>query len=53
MIKFEDVTEENFKDIVSLRLKDYQKKFVADNTYSLAQCYIYRNNGDVFLEQFT
>lgn len=48
MIEFVPVNEENFKDVINLEITDKQKHFVAPNIHSLAECYLYRNNNDVF-----
>lgn len=50
MIEFKEVTEENFYDVINLEIDDYQqrKKFVAPNVRSLAECYLYRHENDVF-----
>ena len=47
MIHFEKITEENFKAIVDMKRPDGEK-FVASNAYSLAQAWLYRENGDVY-----
>ncbi|MGE7365417.1 GNAT family N-acetyltransferase [Desemzia incerta] len=48
MIEFVPVNEENFKDVINLEITENQKLFVAPNVHSLAECYLYRNNNDVF-----
>lgn len=48
MIEFVPVNEENFKDVINLEITENQKFFVAPNVHSLAECYLYRNNNDVF-----
>ncbi|WP_188205480.1 GNAT family N-acetyltransferase [Desemzia incerta] len=48
MIKFVPVNEKNFKDVINLEITENQKHFVAPNVHSLAECYLYRNNDDVF-----
>ena len=49
MIKLTEVTEENWMDVASLSVKDYQKKFLAPVIDILARGYVYRNcNGKVF-----
>lgn len=48
MISIQSVDEKNFEEVISLSIHDYQKKYVASITHSLAQCYIYRDNNDVF-----
>lgn len=48
MIEFVPVNEENFKGVINLEITENQKHFVAPNVHSLAECYLYRNNNDVF-----
>lgn len=48
MISLKPVNEMNFNDTISLSLHDYQQNYVASVVYSIAQCYIYRDNNDVF-----
>lgn len=45
---FIPVDESNFEKVIQLELNENQKKFVASNVRSLADCYLYRNNNDVF-----
>ena len=47
MINFRAITENNFDDIIKMR-NPYGERFVAQNSVSLAQCWLYRDNGDVF-----
>lgn len=47
MISFVEIDESNFYDVIALELKEEQRKFVAPNVRSIAECYIYRNNNDV------
>lgn len=42
------MTEENFGAIVSMRLPESQRGFVAENAVSLAQAWLYRGEDDVF-----
>ncbi|MGY3704652.1 hypothetical protein BW731_07880 [Vagococcus martis] len=48
MISLKPVNEMNFNDTISLSLHDYQQNYVVSVVYSIAQCYIYRDNNDVF-----
>lgn len=48
MIEFIPVNEQNFEAVLQLKVKESQSKFVAPNVRSLAECYLYRNNNDVF-----
>lgn len=48
MIRLLEVNEENFDEVIGLSVAPSQEKFVASNVRSLAQCYIYREDGDVF-----
>ena len=47
MINFRKITEDNFDAIVKMNCRDGEK-FVASNVRSLAQAWLYRDNGDVF-----
>ena len=47
MVHFQKITEENFKAIVEMKRPD-NEAFVAPNIYSLAQAWLYRENGDVY-----
>lgn len=47
MISFRKITEDNFAAIVQMKRPDGEK-FVASNTYSLAQAWLYREAGDVY-----
>lgn len=46
-ISIREITEYNFDAVISMRRPDGEK-FVAPNSYSLAQAWVYRNNNDVF-----
>jgi diamine N-acetyltransferase len=55
-----DVTMDNFRACVKLSVRDEQRDFVADNTWSLAQAYVNRRlhpyaiyRGDVFGREIT
>ncbi|ARQ05789.1 Acetyltransferase (GNAT) family protein [Macrococcoides canis] len=41
----EEVSESNIEDVIKLDLKDSQKMYVATNLRSIADAYIYRNEG--------
>lgn len=45
MIKLEVITEENYVQVMNLELKDSQKYFLSTNERSLAEAYVYRNDG--------
>ena len=47
MISLRGITEENFDAVVGMKRPD-DEHFVASNAYSLAQCWLYREGGDVF-----
>ena len=47
MINFKAITEENFSDIIRMKRPE-NEGFVASNTYSLAQAWLYRDNNDVY-----
>lgn len=50
MIELKEVTEEDFYEVIQLKVSDDQEKsrFVAPNVRSLAECWLYRKNEDVF-----
>lgn len=47
MVNFRAITEDNFDAIIQMKRPDGEK-FVASNAVSLAQAWLYRENGDVF-----
>ena len=47
MIQFKKITEDNFDAIIAMKRPE-DEGFVASNVYSLAQAWLYRENGDVF-----
>ena len=47
MIQFKAITEENFRAIINMK-RPAEEGFVANNAYSLAQAWLYRDNGDVY-----
>ena len=47
MINFRAITEDNFDEIIKMR-NAAGERYVAQNSVSLAQCWLYRDNGDVF-----
>lgn len=47
MINFRAITEDNFDAVIQMKRPDGEK-FVASNAVSLAQAWLYRENGDVF-----
>lgn len=48
MITLREINEDNFDFIVKMEVAPEQKRFLASNAYSLAQCWLYRDAGDVF-----
>lgn len=48
MISLQPINEKNFKEVTNPSIYPYQRQYVASTTYSLAQCYLYRDNNDVF-----
>lgn len=48
MIRIEMITEDNFYQVIGLKVADEERTFVASNVQSLAECWLYRDNGDVF-----
>ena len=47
MVHFKTITEEIFWDIIRMKRPDGER-FVAPNAVSLAQAWLYRDNGDVY-----
>lgn len=47
MVNFRKITEENFDAIIKMKRPDGEN-FVASNAVSLAQAWLYRDDGDVF-----
>lgn len=47
MISLRAITEHNFDAVVGMKRPE-EEGFVASNAYSLAQCWLYREDGDVF-----
>ena len=47
MISLRAITEDNFDVIIRMKRPDGEG-FVASNAYSLAQCWLYREDGDVY-----
>ena len=47
MISLREINEDNFDDIIRMK-RPPEEKYVASNSYSLAQAWLYRENGDVF-----
>lgn len=50
MVALKDITEDNFYEVIQLKVSDVQEasKFVAPNVRSIAECWLYRKNNDVF-----
>ena len=48
MITLCEINEDNFDAIVKMEVAPEQKRFLASNAHSLAQCWLYREAGDVF-----
>lgn len=48
MVTLRLVDEENFAQVIELTVAEKDKQFVASNLRSLADCWLYRENGDVF-----
>lgn len=44
-VHLEEINEGNFDQVLALRVHPNQEKFIAPNAKSLAQCYLYRNDG--------
>lgn len=47
MIHFQAITEDNFDEIVHMKRPEGEN-FVASNAYSLAQAWLFREDGDVY-----
>lgn len=47
MVTLRAITEDNFDAIIAMKRPEGEG-FVAPNSVSLAQCWLYRDNGDVF-----
>ena len=47
MVTLRAITEDNFDAIIAMKRPEGED-FVVPNSVSLAQCWLYRNNGDVF-----
>lgn len=50
MIKFAEINEDNYEEVLKLKVTDEQNeaKFIAPNVRSIADAYLYREAGDVF-----
>ncbi|MCH5286607.1 MAG: GNAT family N-acetyltransferase [Christensenellaceae bacterium] len=47
MVHFKAITEDNFGAIIAMKRPDGEH-YVSNNAYSLAQAWLYRDNGDVY-----
>ena len=48
MIRLDEITPDNYKECVALRVAENQKDFVSSNLESLAKAYIYRECVETF-----
>lgn len=50
MIELKEITEDNFYEVIQLKVSDAQEesKYVAPNVRSIAECWLYRKDEDVF-----
>ena len=50
MVEFKEGIEDNFYEVIQLKVSDAQEasKYVAPNVRSIAECWLYRKNEDVF-----
>lgn len=48
MVILQEIDENNFYQVINLEVEENQKEFVAPNVRSLAECYLYRDENDVF-----
>jgi len=42
-VTLREVTTDNFREVIQLKLENHEKKYVAPNIYSLAQAYVEKN----------
>ena len=47
MINFREIIEDNFRDIINMNRPD-EERYVASNSVSLSQAWLYRKNNDVY-----
>lgn len=45
-LSLKEINESNFYDVCNLEVKENQQDFVASNTMSLAECYLFEKNGN-------
>ena len=45
-IELRDITKKNYFDVLNLEVQPSQRKFIASNSISLAEAYVYDKNGD-------
>ena len=48
MVEFKEINEDNFSDVIQLSIHESQSLFVSPVVKSLAECWLYRKNQDVF-----
>ncbi|WP_052255025.1 GNAT family N-acetyltransferase [Salinicoccus sp. YB14-2] len=50
MVELKEITEDNFYEVIELKVNDAQEasKFVAPNVKSIAECWLYRKDENVF-----
>lgn len=50
MIELKEITEDNFYEVIQLKVSEAQEKskYAAPNVRSIAECWLYRKNEDVF-----
>lgn len=50
MVELKEVTEDNFYEVINLKVSDEQEesRYVAPNVRSIAECWLYRKDEDVF-----
>lgn len=50
MVELKEVTEDNFYEVIHLKVSDEQEesRYVAPNVRSIAECWLYRKDEDVF-----
>ena len=48
MITIEPICEDNFYEVITQTVFPEQEQFLVSNAVSLAECYLYRENNDIF-----
>lgn len=48
MVEFREIKEDNFAEVIKLKVEKSQERFLAPILYSLAQAWLYYENHDIF-----